>query len=102
MGDMIFLDTLEKYANLAQKVTLFFKWASDYCRTAKFVLKTDDDSFVRPNELMQRLDKHPQTRLLYGLGIGGMPAVDKHGNPRDGNIHKMPVWPPYAPHKRGN
>ena len=26
--DMIFLDTLEKYANLAQKVTLFFKWAS--------------------------------------------------------------------------
>ena len=59
------------------------------------MLKTDDDSFVRPNDMLKRLEKLPSTRLYYGRGLGGMPARDKNGQPRDGNIHNMPVWPPY-------
>jgi hypothetical protein len=29
--DMLFLDTVEAYKNLAEKVRLFFKWSVDAC-----------------------------------------------------------------------
>jgi hypothetical protein len=64
-GDLLFLHTLDKYENLARKVELFFKWAIDACEGAIHIFKTDDDSFVRLDELAKELSLQPTERLLY-------------------------------------
>ena len=64
-GDLLFLHTLDKYENLSRKVELFFKWVVDACSGAIFVFKTDDDSFVRLDELAKELATQPTERLLY-------------------------------------
>lgn len=64
-GDLLFLHTLDKYENLSRKVELFFKWVVDACSGAIFVFKTDDDSFVRLDELAKELAVQPTERLLY-------------------------------------
>lgn len=63
--DLLFLHTLDKYENLSRKVELFFKWVVDACSGAIFVFKTDDDSFVRLDELAKELATQPTERLLY-------------------------------------
>ena len=47
-----FLDT---YRNLTYKAVGALRWVKDYCSNAKFVLKTDDDSFVNMHVLLELL-----------------------------------------------
>ena len=42
-----------RYKNLFRKVNLIFKWVTDHCGDPDYVLKTDDDSFVRIDKLME-------------------------------------------------
>lgn len=61
--DMLFLHTLDKYENLSRKVQLFFQWVTDACPGATFVFKTDDDSFVRLDELAKELQRQPTEQV---------------------------------------
>ena len=45
-NDVLQESFIDSYENLTYKTIMGFKWASLQCRTAKFVLKTDDDMFV--------------------------------------------------------
>ena len=63
--DLLFLHTLDKYENLSRKVELFFKWVIDACVGAVHIFKTDDDSFVRLDELAKELSLLPRERMLY-------------------------------------
>jgi hypothetical protein len=66
-GDLIFLHTLDKYENLSRKVQLFFKWVVDACPSAIHILKTDDDSFVRLDELAKELERQPTEQVSCTL-----------------------------------
>jgi len=60
-GDIVQEDFLDSYKNLTYKGVAALKWISNYCKHAKFVLKTDDDIFVNMFTLLRHLksiDKH--------------------------------------------
>jgi hypothetical protein len=101
--DMVFVDTLEAYKNLFRKVNLIFKWVVDWCSGTPYVLKTDDDSFVRVDQLLGLMKELPATRLYYGSFLRGMPARIRNkttkvltNNPLPGNTQNAPTWPAYA------
>lgn len=100
-GDIVFLKTRDLYENLSEKVRLFYKWVADWCATdhgsPTFVLKTDDDSFVRLDLLAAELRAQPATRLVYGRIMKKMPGgKNKRGVWDPDNTHKLMTWPWYA------
>ena len=62
--DIIMYDTPDLYKHLQQKVGLGLKWATQFCRHAKFLYKTDDDMFVQVNHLLTELSHQLQSRAL--------------------------------------
>lgn len=100
-GDMVFLRTRDLYENLSEKVRLFYKWVTDWCVTdhssPTFVLKTDDDSFVRLDLLAAELRAQPSAQLVYGRIMKKMPGgKNKRGKWDPDNAHKLMTWPWYA------
>lgn len=60
--DLVQEDFLDTFVNLTLKTTFLFKWiTSNECLTAKFLFKTDDDTFVNPSQLWASLEHS----LLY-------------------------------------
>eukprot|EP00058_Branchiostoma_floridae_P012193 XP_002597681.1 hypothetical protein BRAFLDRAFT_58514 [Branchiostoma floridae] len=53
--DIIQENFVDSYRNLTIKTVMCLKWASEFCPNAKFVLKTDDDTFVNIFNLVRRL-----------------------------------------------
>ena len=49
------------------KVSLFFKWAYESCPTAAYILKTDDDSFVRIDSFVTKLIDMPRFVIRFAL-----------------------------------
>lgn len=101
--DMVFLNTLDAYKNLAAKIHLFFQWVSRFCKGTKYVLKTDDDSFVRLDRFPSLLTTLPKSLLYMGIFLRKMPArkrdkVTKQltNIPLDGNAQNLHEWPWYA------
>lgn len=47
-----FLDT---YHNLSNKAVLGLRWVTEYCPTARYILKADDDVFLNPFALFREL-----------------------------------------------
>lgn len=56
-GDLVQEDFLDNYNNLTIKTIVAFKWASIYCKNAKYLLKIDDDIMVNTPKLVEWLDK---------------------------------------------
>lgn len=54
-GDIVREDFLDSYQNLTLKTLAGIKWASEYCGTVRFVLKTDDDMYVNIGGLLDYL-----------------------------------------------
>ncbi|XP_053381280.1 UDP-GalNAc:beta-1,3-N-acetylgalactosaminyltransferase 1-like [Mercenaria mercenaria] len=52
-GDMVQGAFLDTYDNLTHKSTMGFKWATERCRNAKYVIKTDDDVVINMFDLFQ-------------------------------------------------
>lgn len=67
-NDMIFMDTVDVYRHLPQKVKYCYQWGLENTN-AKWFLKTDDDSFVRVDTLDVSL-KHtfPDASKPYVIG----------------------------------
>jgi hypothetical protein len=101
-GDLVILETHDKYENLGEKVRLFFKWTVDFCLVdpskPTYILKTDDDSFVRIDELVKELKRPeiPTSSLLYGRMMTKMPGgKNKRGKWDPDNRHFLQTWPTY-------
>jgi hypothetical protein len=56
--DIIQEDFIDSYYNLTLKTVMAFKWASIFCKNAKFFMKTDDDMFVNLLALKRITVKH--------------------------------------------
>jgi hypothetical protein len=94
-GDMIFVDTLDAYTNLAAKVQLLFKWVVNSCFGNPLILKTDEDTFVHLEKLTAAMKEVPRELLYWGRFLKGIPAR-KDGRPLPDNYQNMHVWPDYA------
>ncbi|XP_054468977.1 N-acetyllactosaminide beta-1,3-N-acetylglucosaminyltransferase 2 [Anoplopoma fimbria] len=56
-GDILHWDFRDTFFNLTLKDLLFWHWLQEYCPTAMFVFKGDDDVFVRTGALLDYLQK---------------------------------------------
>ena len=66
-GDIVQEDFLDSYRNLTYKGVASLKWISNYCRHAKFVLKTDDDIFVNMFTLLRHFKSRDKLGTSRGL-----------------------------------
>ncbi|XP_070188716.1 uncharacterized protein [Littorina saxatilis] len=67
-GDVVQWEGLEEdYSNLTYKVLLGFRWVKEFCSSARFVVKVDDDTFLH----IPRLFRHIQRTY------GSVNGVDK-------------------------
>lgn len=94
-GDMIFVDTLDAYTNLAAKVQLLFKWVVNSCDGNPLILKTDEDTFIHLEQLTTAMKEVSRERMYWGRFLKGIPAR-KDGKALKDNYQNMHVWPDYA------
>ncbi|XP_045161091.2 beta-1,3-galactosyltransferase 1-like [Mercenaria mercenaria] len=72
--DILKEDFIDTYKNQTLKTIMGFKWIANYCRTAKYVMKSDDDTFINvPNILnyIKNSGKGLQTQLVGSCGNDG-------------------------------
>lgn len=76
--DVIKEDFVDAYRNLTLKTLMAMKWASQFCKHSKFVMKTDDDMYVNINKLLSyiRSLKPSNKHVLYGACWQGSPHRD--------------------------
>uniref|UniRef100_A0A3B4XNW8 Hexosyltransferase n=1 Tax=Seriola lalandi dorsalis TaxID=1841481 RepID=A0A3B4XNW8_SERLL len=63
-GDILQWDFRDTFFNLTLKDLLFWHWLQQYCPTAIFVFKGDDDVFVRTDALLDYLNKQLEEQNL--------------------------------------
>jgi hypothetical protein len=63
-GDIVRLSVTEDYSKLLQKTLAVFKWATDSMEF-DYLLKLDDDSFLRPELLLTELQQYNKKEQLY-------------------------------------
>ena len=69
--DMVQEDFADTFVNLTLKATFMLKWiTSNHClNTAKFLFKTDDDTFVNPQQLWASLGTiHILRKHIFVMG----------------------------------
>jgi hypothetical protein len=57
-NDVIQIEFLDTYRNLTNKSVAMLKWINDFCPSAIYVLKSDDDMLISPERLLIRLRKY--------------------------------------------
>lgn len=76
--DIIQMDFHDSYANLTYKTLSSFKWSQEFCKNAKYVMKTDDDMYVNTELLPLLLKAAPSEKFIGGMCWGpGSPHRNK-------------------------
>lgn len=94
-GDIIQFSFYESYRNLTLKTLMGFKWATEFCSNAHFIIKTDDDVYVNINGLLR-------TMLTHGSSLkSSVAGICEMGSLRDTNpSSKWFVSPTEYPYRR--
>ncbi|NXS57530.1 B3GL1 acetylgalactosaminyltransferase, partial [Brachypteracias leptosomus] len=71
-GDIIRQDFVDNYENLTLKTIMAFQWATEFCPNARFLMKTDDDVFINPANLVKLLLKLNSSENIFT----GYPLID--------------------------
>ena len=93
--DILILDSVaESYDSLTGKVLTAFQWLHSNFEF-NFMLKCDDDSFVRIPPLVEELAKQPQNLLYWGFFKGGSSVFQK-GKWKENGWFVCDTYLPYA------
>ncbi|XP_033235260.1 beta-1,3-galactosyltransferase 5-like isoform X8 [Drosophila pseudoobscura] len=65
-GDMIRGQFIDSYINLTLKTISLLEWTDTHCPRVKYILKTDDDTFINVPKLLDFIDGHKDNRTIYG------------------------------------
>lgn len=94
-NDILFLESVEEgYNSLASKLLTSLKTIHSREKFS-FVLKCDDDSFVRVPELVKELTNQPQEKLYWGFFKGGS-SVFRKGKWKEEDWFVCDTYLPYA------
>ncbi|XP_050411984.1 beta-1,3-galactosyltransferase 5 isoform X4 [Patella vulgata] len=98
-GDIVIFDFKDSYYNLTYKVLLGLKWVQDACRQAKYVLKTDDDTYLNLPEILQRLESEEWNTKICGCFSQSEP-VERNDIKSKVSMKSYPIKN-YPPHVKG-
>ncbi|XP_006814777.1 UDP-GalNAc:beta-1,3-N-acetylgalactosaminyltransferase 1-like [Saccoglossus kowalevskii] len=65
-GDVLMADFLDTYNNLTLKTIMGIQWATQYCPSARFVMKSDDDVLIQPLNALRHLRTQSESDLMIG------------------------------------
>lgn len=71
--DVIQGDFMDSYVTLTQKSIMILHWFTNHCSNAKFLHKTDDDSFNHPKRYIDYLQHVRQDKFVGGYCFTVMP-----------------------------
>lgn len=93
-GDLVFVPAEDTYNNLSRKVWLSLQLAA--LIDADYVVKTDDDCYVRLDTIMRELPHWPRQRFWSGLVNRYIPPIrDKHNKNND-LAYPNAYFPPFT------
>ncbi|XP_074154208.1 UDP-GalNAc:beta-1,3-N-acetylgalactosaminyltransferase 1 [Sminthopsis crassicaudata] len=75
-GDIIRQDFIDSYDNLTLKTIMAFRWVTEFCPSAQYVMKADSDVFINPGNLVKYLLTHNQSENFYM----GYPLIENFSN----------------------
>uniref|UniRef100_A0A1B6GAZ9 Hexosyltransferase n=1 Tax=Cuerna arida TaxID=1464854 RepID=A0A1B6GAZ9_9HEMI len=90
-NDILLLDMVDVYRNLPQKVLLFIEWVYKH-HNVKYILKTDDDTFIDIPTVKVELNKHSDWDWWSCFRIGW--PVHRRGKWRE-TVYQQEVYPPF-------
>lgn len=95
-NDLVFLPVTEGYRMNSRKGLLFLEWIAERTE-AEFLLKTDDDVYLRPAPLLRQLEHRIPAQYAWAIFdyISPVPRdeEDNFYNPEE--TFPFPVFPPY-------
>lgn len=98
-GDIIQQDFLDSYKNLTLKTVMAFRWVTEICSSAHYVMKSDDDVFINTGNLVKFLLKANASENF----MTGYPLIENY--PHRGfhwktyisyDEYPFNVYPPYC------
>ncbi|XP_027731891.1 UDP-GalNAc:beta-1,3-N-acetylgalactosaminyltransferase 1 [Vombatus ursinus] len=75
-GDIIRQDFIDTYYNLTLKTIMAFRWVTEFCPTAKYVMKADSDVFINTGNLVKYLLTYNQSENFFM----GYPLIENFSN----------------------
>jgi len=97
-GDVVQADFVDSYANLSVKSLAALHWAAEHAACARFLVKTDDDTFINTHLLSRDLSATAHQRFVMGHVIAGAQPVRTPGakwfTPR--SLYAGDTYPTYA------
>ncbi|CAK9015685.1 3-galactosyltransferase 16) [Durusdinium trenchii] len=95
--DMVLLDVPEGYQWNSMKGLRFLEWCSSNV-LAQFLVKVDDDVYVRPLPLISLLRQRPQVGYVWGYFdyFSPVPREEGHAFYNSEDFYPFDAFPPYA------
>ena len=97
-GDVVQADFVDSYANLSVKSLVALRWAAEHAACARFVVKTDDDTFINAHLLSRDLAGTAHRRFVMGHVIARARPVRTRGAKwfTPVSLYAADVYPTYA------
>lgn len=95
-GDLVVLNVPEGYEMNARKGLLFLEWCAQHV-TAEFLLKVDDDVYLRPAPVLEMLRRRLPAGYVWGYFDYLSPVPREEGVPFYNSVDDFPfeAFPPY-------
>ncbi|CAG8478486.1 9171_t:CDS:2 [Paraglomus occultum] len=94
--DLVIVPAGDSYEELSHKVYKAFEWTNGFA--FDYIVKTDDDMFVRMDVVTRELDELGPMRKYYwrGLGYWNIPPIQDSSNKNAAFDYKLPLFPPFT------
>ncbi|CAG8439059.1 1096_t:CDS:2 [Acaulospora morrowiae] len=95
-GDIIIVPSSDLDSDLSHKLYKAFEWANEY--DFNYIIKTDDDVFVRMDIISRELEELGSDKRYYwrGLGYWNIPPSHDVDNKNSAFDYKLPLLPPFT------
>ena len=95
-NDLVFLPVTEGYRMNSRKGLLFLEWIAERAE-AEFLLKTDDDVYLRPAPLLRQLERRIPSQYAWAIFdyISPVPRDEEDNFYNSQEDFPYPVFPPY-------
>ncbi|CAK9020416.1 unnamed protein product [Durusdinium trenchii] len=103
--DLVTLDAPESYEAVTLKAMSMLHWAREHFPRLRYLIRADDDVYLRPAPLLRQLHRRPPVGYLWGNFDSGSTVVRDETHPHYNSEEQLPIrdhpmfgdiFPPYV------